>query len=224
VSAEREAARHGLRRLTVVATPSSAALLRGAGYREDRARPGHWRKSMSARLGAQRRAWLALADGLGIPADYGAQRGLPLQRVPRRLVALGQDCFGRDQRATPGTARAWHALRDAARADGVSLRLVSAFRDPHYQADLLRRKLDAGQALDRILRVSAAPGYSEHHSGRALDLATSDSPPLEPAFASTRAYAWLQRRAGDFGFIESYPRDNPHGIDWEPWHWCWQPR
>jgi LAS superfamily LD-carboxypeptidase LdcB len=22
----------------------------------------------------------------------------------------------------------------------------------------------------------------------------------------------------------SYPRDNPHGIVYEPWHWCWQPR
>ena len=22
----------------------------------------------------------------------------------------------------------------------------------------------------------------------------------------------------------SYPRDNPHGIVYEPWHWCWQPQ
>ena len=25
---------------------------------------------------------------------------------------------------------------------------------------------------------------------------------------------------GDFGVAMSSPRDNPHGIVYEPWHWC----
>jgi D-alanyl-D-alanine carboxypeptidase len=27
--------------------------------------------------------------------------------------------------------------------------------------------------------------------------------------------------AGDHGFRMSYPRGNPHGISYEPWHWRW---
>ena len=27
------------------------------------------------------------------------------------------------------------------------------------------------------------------------------------------------RRGDDFDFVMSYPRDNPHGITYEPWHW-----
>ena len=43
------------------------------------------------------------------------------------------------------------------------------------------------------------------------------------ALAGTRAvHAWLVANAVRFGFALSYPRDNPHGIAYEPWHWCWQ--
>ena len=33
----------------------------------------------------------------------------------------------------------------------------------------------------------------------------------------------VQFNAGAHGFRLSYPRDNPHGIVYEPWHWCWHP-
>ena len=69
--------------------------------------------------------------------------------------------------------------------------------------------------------MSAAPGYSEHHSGRAVDLTTPGSPVLEEAFEESDAFAWLRRRAPEFGFRMSYPRDNPHRVAYEPWHWAW---
>ena len=50
-----------------------------------------------------------------------------------------------------------------------------------------------------------------------------DEPPAEESFEATDAFAWLTGNAGDFGFQMSYPRDNPHGITYEPWHWCHRP-
>ena len=44
---------------------------------------------------------------------------------------------------------------------------------------------------------------------------------LEEEFERSDAFAWLTRRAGEFGFRMSYPRDNPHGVAYEPWHWAW---
>lgn len=73
--------------------------------------------------------------------------------------------------------------------------------------------------MQEILNVNAAPGYSEHHGGRALDIGTPGEPPAEESFEHTPAFAWLTRHAGDFGFVMSYPRGNPHGIVYEPWHW-----
>ena len=112
----------------------------------------------------------------------------------------------------------------AASEDGIELHLVSAFRSASYQLEILRRKLDQGQSIDEILKVSAAPGYSEHHSGRVVDLTTPGYAALEEEFETSAAFAWLRRNAANYGFHLSYPRGNPHGIAYEPWHWCWTRR
>jgi len=98
---------------------------------------------------------------------------------------------------------------------------ISGFRSHAYQLGIFRRKMARGQSISQILSVNAAPGFSEHHSGRALDIGTPGEPAAEESFERTAAFAWLQDRAATFGFRMSYPRDNPHGIVYEPWHWCW---
>jgi D-alanyl-D-alanine carboxypeptidase len=74
--------------------------------------------------------------------------------------------------------------------------------------------------IDEILLVNAIPGYSEHHTGRALDLHAGDGKPLETAFENHPAFSWLCDHAAEFNFHLSYPRGNPDGINYEPWHWC----
>jgi D-alanyl-D-alanine carboxypeptidase len=168
-----------------------------------------------------RRRIAAINQSLGIPSEYAERGGLPLQPEARRLVPVGRDIYDREQRLWRRAAGPWRAMADAARADGVELQLVSAFRSVDYQAGVVRRKLERGQAIDQILAVSAAPGFSEHHSGRAVDLATPGYPVLEEPFEDSEAFAWLNRRAGEFGFRLSYPRGNPYGVIYEPWHWAW---
>jgi D-alanyl-D-alanine carboxypeptidase len=168
-----------------------------------------------------RRRVASLHAELGIPADYGQRHGLPMRPEARSLVSIGEDIYQREQRLLAPAARAWAVLREAAAADGIELQLVSAYRSVAYQEGILRRKLGQGQSIDQVLSVSAAPGYSEHHSGRAVDLTTPGYPVLEEAFEDSEAFAWLNRRAGEFGFRLSYPRGNPHGVAYEPWHWAW---
>ena len=164
----------------------------------------------------------ALHIELGIPEDYEQQSGLPIQLPPRELKSIGTDMYGRPQRLSVEAAEAWAAMRAATERDGVSLLLVSAFRPPDYQASLLRRKLRAGESIEQALRAVAAPGHSEHQSGRAIDLACAGCPVLETEFEETNTFHWLQQNAAEFGFVLSYPRDNPHGVMYEPWHWCYR--
>jgi D-alanyl-D-alanine carboxypeptidase len=96
---------------------------------------------------------------------------------------------------------------------------VSGFRSVEYQRGIIERKLAKGLHILEILRSSAAPGYSEHHTGRAIDVTTPGSQPLEEEFERTQAFAWLLCHAGEFGFRLSFPRGNPHGVVYEPWHW-----
>jgi len=161
------------------------------------------------------------AFALGVPRNYGRARGLRRVREPSHLESIGLDTQGREQFLAPRAARAWARLSEAAARDGVELQVVSAFRSIEYQLGIIRRKLERGQTMDQILRVSAAPGYSEHHSGRALDLTTPGFAALEEEFENSSAFAWLKKHARRFGFQLSYPRKNRHRIAYEPWHWCW---
>lgn len=174
---------------------------------------------MSESSAAYRTRIATIHQELGIPADYAEARGLPLQVEAIELVDTEPDLYGRQPLLTPVAFHWWRRMRDAAADDGVVLYIVSAFRSVEYQVELLRNKLAKGQAIREILEVNAAPGYSEHHTGRALDLATDLSEPLTESFEDTAAYTWLEAHAQTFHFALSYPRQNPHGIAYEPWHW-----
>jgi D-alanyl-D-alanine carboxypeptidase len=110
----------------------------------------------------------------------------------------------------------------AAARDSIVLLPLSGFRSVARQTVLIRKKVAVGQRIDEILRLVAAPGYSEHHTGRALDVGTPEDIALDEYFARTAAFRWLRRHAGEFGFHLSFPRRNPHDIVYEPWHWCWR--
>lgn len=159
---------------------------------------------------------------LGIPADYAASRHLVLQPEATELISTGLDDAGRDCRLTPGGAQAWQTMKTRAAAYGIELIPLSGFRSVERQTEIVRGKLALGEPIEEILRSIAAPGYSEHHTGRAIDIGTRDALPLEEVFATTPAYAWLTRHGAHFGFRLSYPRNNRHGFVYEPWHWYWE--
>jgi D-alanyl-D-alanine carboxypeptidase len=157
---------------------------------------------------------------LGIPDDYGNDGVKPLFEEAVDLVDVGPNLVGRMQRLTPETAASWQQMLTAARDDGIMLLIVSGYRSFEYQAGLIRKKVNAGQSLSEILQVNAAPGFSEHHTGRAVDVASPGSRPLTEEFESSEAFAWLRVNAAQYGFSMSYPRDNPEGFIYEPWHWA----
>lgn len=160
---------------------------------------------------------------LGLDADdYAARIDLPLVPEPQWLAHAGFDRYRRPLWLHPGAARAWARLRSAALRDGIVLDAISGYRSHDYQLGIFERKRARGHTVDDILTVNAAPGFSEHHSGRALDIGTPGEPPAEESFERTAAFAWLRADAGGYGFTMSYPRDNPHGIVYEPWHWYYR--
>ncbi len=161
---------------------------------------------------------------LGIPADYARTRDLSLQPECEQLVAAGKDIFDREQSMHPQAWHNWQAMCAAAQQVKIDLQLVSAYRSVDYQVNLFKKKLAAGQDIKTILKVNAAPGYSEHHSGCALDLSCPEAEYLEESFEQTEAFAWLQQHASAFDFHLSYPRNNPQGFLYEPWHWCYRPK
>ena len=154
------------------------------------------------------------------PPGYAAR--MPLQEEAVSLRGVGLDLSGRELRLHPAAADAWTAMREAAKAEGVELLLLSGFRSIQHQTEILQRKVAAGLPMEEVLRVNAYPGYSEHHSGRAIDVGAAGSSPFCEDFEHTREFVWLQAHARQFGFKLSYPQGNSHGIAYEPWHWLFQ--
>jgi D-alanyl-D-alanine carboxypeptidase len=109
----------------------------------------------------------------------------------------------------------------SARADGVFLVPLSGFRSERYQEELYTRQLGKAGTADTATLINAPPGYSEHHTGYALDFGDGNQPGTHTqlSFERTAAFRWLKTHAGRFGFEMSFPPGNAQKVSYEPWHW-----
>jgi zinc D-Ala-D-Ala carboxypeptidase len=116
----------------------------------------------------------------------------------------------------------YEAMATAAQADGVDLVVISGFRSLKDQNHLFFDiKAERGQAPRERAQVSAPPGFSEHHTGYAIDLGDRSRPEadLNPNFDQTPAFRWLAANAARYSFELSFPKGNTQGVTYEPWHW-----
>lgn len=121
----------------------------------------------------------------------------------------------------PAAAAAFARMARDAQAEGVYLVVRSALRSLHHQSRLFYGGARTRRvSLKRRARVSAPPGFSEHHTGYAIDIDDARNPRwLRQSFERTRAGQWLMHNAARYCFELSFPRDNIQGIAYEPWHW-----
>ncbi|NJO39159.1 MAG: D-alanyl-D-alanine carboxypeptidase family protein [Cyanobacteria bacterium CRU_2_1] len=114
------------------------------------------------------------------------------------------------------------AMLEAAKADGVIITPLSGFRSVAEQEQVFFEvKAERGQNTTQRAEVSAPPGYSEHHTGYAIDVGDGYFPDtnLQPSFERTRTFQWLQQNAAFYSFEMSFPQGNAQGVNYEPWHW-----
>jgi zinc D-Ala-D-Ala carboxypeptidase len=114
-------------------------------------------------------------------------------------------------------------LAGARNSLGPGLYAVSCHRSEIYQADLFCGKRSRGIAAEIRAETVAPPGFSEHHSGYAIDFGYAVMPKcnFRNCFGDTRAGRWLAEHAASYGFEMSFPRQNKQGVSSEPWHWRW---
>lgn len=141
------------------------------------------------------------------------------------MVQVASYPEGKSQRSETLQPEAAKALMDmvaAARADGVWLVPASGFRTLAQQRTLFNAQVAKTGSPEDAAKTSAPPGYSEHHTGYAIDLtdgSLSQNQDITPAFAVSPAYRWLTKNAVTYGFELSFPENNPQGVSFEPWHW-----
>ena len=106
-------------------------------------------------------------------------------------------------------------MADAAKAEGLTLLVSSAYRTYDYQKMLYERNVKqmGKEAADR---ESAPPGTSQHHLGTAIDFGS-----IEDSYAETKPGKWLAAHAAEYGFSLSFPEgyEPVTGYRWECWHY-----
>jgi D-alanyl-D-alanine carboxypeptidase len=149
----------------------------------------------------------------------------PIHNVdPNRMIIVASYATGEYQRfeyLDPEAGKALMKLIYAARNEGVWIIPVSGFRTIERQQKLFQDQIKRRGSAKAAAKVSAPAGYSEHHTGFAVDLADGRFPKQDVTcqFENTDAYRWLTVHAKDFGFEMSFTPNNSQGISYEPWHW-----
>lgn len=139
---------------------------------------------------------------------------------PMKLVRIPEEYSFEEYRiyVQRDTRDAFVAMAVEAKKVGFDLITDSGFRSARFQKKIFIRRLAEGKTFEQIASVAAPPGYSQHETGRALDLV-----PSEARFAHTKIYEWLTDNAFRFGFYETFPKDSTSVHPWESWHWEFRP-
>lgn len=148
------------------------------------------------------------------PANYVPKVYRPPFENPKAVNPRGE-------RLTWHAGRALAQLAQAAKDNGAgSLLVQSGYRSYASQkvihaAQVSRYGLKAGEAL------AARPGFSEHQTGLAVDVAAyGQGCAIQVCFGKTKMGKWLAQNAYLFGFIVRYPEGQTAktGYQYEPWH------
>ena len=136
---------------------------------------------------------------------------LPEDYCPPDLVSVDERFMRKD------TAEAYVRMRDAAKSEGFSIKVTSAYRSIDDQKKLYNKFLlnDPAEIVDE---TCARPCYSEHHTGLAIDV--QGSVPGARNIISTPEAAWVRENCFKFGFIIRYLPETVEitGYASEPWH------
>lgn len=136
----------------------------------------------------------------------------PLDFEPSDLVSVNGTMIS--QKAADN----FSAMIQAAASDGFTIWVSSSYRSYADQVETFRYwvSTDGRKAADTY---SARPGYSEHQTGLAIDVATGGC--TLDCFGTSDHYQWMQENAATYGFIQRYYKgyEDITGYSAEEWHY-----
>lgn len=147
---------------------------------------------------------------------------------------------GTSMRMRTDAYNAFIQMYDAAKKDGISLKIISATRPFHHQKSIWEAKWNGQRQVDgkmlpkdmepkqkamKILRWSSMPGTSRHHWGTDVDFNDLNNAYFESG-QGKKTYDWLTANAATYGFCQVYSKkgaNRPDGYEEEKWHWSYLP-
>lgn len=133
------------------------------------------------------------------------------------LVQISKDCsVDEENYLSKDAASAFEKMCLSARNEGYYIYANSTYRDYQMQTDTYNKYYELyGQSY--VDRYVTKPGFSEHHTGLALDIKSGSS----NIFKNSKEYDWMKNNCHKYGFIHRYQESKVDitGIASEPWHY-----
>jgi len=109
-------------------------------------------------------------------------------------------------------------MREDAIKDNVYLVFLSGFRS----IQTTKKKFYSNKPSET--GTYAPPGYSENHTGFAIDLgdAYNRESDFKVEFERTLAFKFLKNNAAKYHFKPSFSMNNIQGVPYMPWHWRYE--
>ena len=138
--------------------------------------------------------------------------------IPNDLETINLNYACKDKYLRKDAKLAFEKMAYDAKKEGFNIIAVSTYRSYDYQKKLYNNyALDKGSYYADL--ASARPGFSEHQTGLAIDVA--DLSLDYDNFESTKEFTWMKDNSYKYGFILRYPKAKFHitGFKYEPWHY-----
>lgn len=117
----------------------------------------------------------------------------------------------------------YYELRNDLLDEGIDIELDSCYRSVKEQEDLVERFTEE-YGEEYVKKYVAVPGYSEHHTGLAIDICLiKDGKVIDDNDAmlkETEIFEKIHQKLADHGFILRYleGKEDITGYSYEPWH------
>jgi LAS superfamily LD-carboxypeptidase LdcB len=150
---------------------------------------------------------------------YGHKPFSEVNKEELSPVTTGGEAAGRSESLQKDAASSFEKMRADAQSQGINLYAISGFRSTEEQTALWNDQVRKQGSEEKAARINAPPGYSEHHTGYAIDVGTSTKTDLDPSFESTNAYKWIAQNGKRYGFEQSFTGAAGQGAGEEAWHY-----
>ena len=151
------------------------------------------------------------------------QNKLPDDWEEKVVLKEGHNIYGETHLAEEKALAQFELLREELLKEGIEIELDSTYRSVKEQQKLWDDwTVEYGE--DYVKTYVAVPGYSEHHTGLAIDVCLDvDGKRIDDndeMIAQREIFAKIHPHLADYGFILRYleGKDDVTGYGYEPWH------
>ncbi|MBQ3294507.1 M15 family metallopeptidase [Candidatus Saccharibacteria bacterium] len=142
------------------------------------------------------------------------------------VLKPAQNSLGENFLVEEITLAHFNALREELLQDGIQIELDSTYRSPEEQQAIWNEwSADPEKGPDYCKQYLAEVGYSEHHTGLAIDIFVIKPDGTierenDEMIADRDTFAKIHEKLAKYGFILRYPegKEDITGYTYEPWH------